>query len=164
MNYYTRLVTLIALGVLLGVFVFFTVTRNAEAGNYSHKVYVCHCEQPDSESPFQCQTLHIDKHAAKRHLQQHDADYKGQCSESTASPEPTETPSSTPSATPVSSPTPEPTITPSPTPLVCQGSQHVDSSGNKCVDFQFGGPPPPPEVDQYEFIRSQEGPRFGPAK
>ena len=43
------------------------------------KVDVCHCEQVDSESPFQCQTLNIAIPAAIAHLAQHEADYSGAC-------------------------------------------------------------------------------------
>src|SRR3990167_6948115 len=42
-------------------------------------VNICHCEQPDGEDFYQCQTLHISIPAALAHLTQHDSDHPGAC-------------------------------------------------------------------------------------
>lgn len=87
------------------------------------KFDICHCERPDSDSPFQCQTLNLSFQGATAHILQHDADYWGECTPTptpsptvtpTQTPTETPTPTATPSATPTSSPTP--TVTPSPSP------------------------------------------------
>lgn len=80
---------------------------NANATVTLPKVDICHCESND------CQTLNIAVPAAIAHLQQHDNDYPGQCTE------PTPTPSVSPSPTPTPTPeVPEPTPTPSENPIV----------------------------------------------
>lgn len=104
----------VTLGFLVGVFaalgLFYWLQLRQAQATFTPKVYICHCEQPDSESPFQCQTLHIAVPAALFHLAQHDADYSGQCEE----PEPS--PSSFPSPSATSYPDPSPTDEPEPSP------------------------------------------------
>jgi len=100
-------VPLVVILVILSVVLFAFVAVKRASAIFIPKTYVCHCEQPDSGSPFQCQTLHITIPSAIAHLAQHDADYSGQCQ---VDPSPTPTPTVEPSVTP--EPTPEVTPTP----------------------------------------------------
>lgn len=88
----------------------FTLTAGATR---EEKVDICHCEQPDSESPFQCQTLNIALPAAESHIEEHEADYYGVCEEPTPTTEVTPTEGVTPTDTPEeATPTPFPTYPP----------------------------------------------------
>lgn len=89
-----KIILLVAIVMaLLTIVILMNRSKKAEATNIQ-KTYVCHCEQPDSDSPFQCQTLHVAVPAALAHLYQHDADYQGVCKEvePSISPTPTEEP------------------------------------------------------------------------
>ena len=76
--YSILLITGLVFGVLLGKY--HLAVKEARA-IVIPKVNICHCEQPDSESPFQCQTLNIALPAAIAHLTQHEADHSGSCSQ-----------------------------------------------------------------------------------
>lgn len=94
-----------AIGVIIALLVIVTHTPKTEA-TVIPKTNVCHCEQPDSDSPFQCQTLNIAIPAAAAHLLQHDADYAGEC-QVEATPTPTCTPTPTEEVTPTPTDTPK---------------------------------------------------------
>ena len=114
---------LVVLGVLAILLAFsFFVTMKAGAF-FVPKVNVCHCERPDGDNPFQCQTLNVAVPAAIAHLTQHDADYAGSCQ--------------------IEEPTPAPTVTPTPTPVdedKCdEGYIEVDE---QCVPDEVPTPTP----------------------
>jgi len=106
------------------------------------KVNVCHCEQPDSESPFQCQTLNIAVPAAIAHLTQHDADYAGVCQEE-----------------PV--PTPTPTVTPTPTDTpkdYCDTLEGTQAEDEDCPEEQEPTPTPEPRLPDQPLTPAGAGP------
>jgi hypothetical protein len=71
------------------------------------------------------------------------------CQSPSPSPTPTSSPIPTPSITPSASPTPTPT---SPN---CPDDYHLDASGQKCVQFELGGAPPPPPVSPNQVLGTQ---------
>lgn len=94
---------LILIGFIVGVILALLFISQAGATKVE-KIDVCHCEQPDSESPFQCQTLNLPQPGVDGHLNQHDADYEGACVE----PTPTDVPEEEPTPTEIPEPTDEP--------------------------------------------------------
>lgn len=137
-------------GILIGLFAlnFWLGNRLVKKANavsieyngYSHG-YVCHCEEPDGEESFQCETLYLPYAAVFWHLLQHDADYRGQCVE--------------PGPSPTPSPSPEPSATPDPSPET-QGCVDVTDDGQPC-----GWSPPvytPPEYKPAECSRALPSP------
>lgn len=99
------------------------------------KVEICHCEQPDSDSPFQCQTLEVGVSGSIAHLEEHDADYAGACLEIIPSPTEEITPTPevtvTPEVTPTGSPSATPTLTPVPTTTIIPTPTSGGSSEQK---------------------------------
>ena len=75
------------IGLLMGFVFLVSVNARGNNGNQG-QVTICHCETPDSDEPFQCQTLTIGIRAAERHLDEHEADYRGECEEITPTPTP----------------------------------------------------------------------------
>lgn len=112
-------------------------TREAE-GTYIPKVNLCHCEQPDSDEPFQCQTLNIAVPAAAAHLLQHDADYAGVCQE-------------------------EPTPTPTPTeePEVCEDESATNYGKEEECEYEEPTPTPTDQPDPTATPSNVEGPGDG---
>jgi hypothetical protein len=117
-----------------------------EDGNF----IVCHCEQPDSNSPFQCQTLHLPLPAAQSHLDNHSADYEDACrpqatpaQEPTFSPTPVPTAQLTPTtavtATPEATPTEELKITVSPTATITEAPPTQSWEEEKIIYFPGEG-------------------------
>jgi hypothetical protein len=130
------------------------------------KQTLCHCEQPDSQSPFQCQELEIPSRAAQNHLDEHEADYLGQCEPSTpspsssASPTPTSTPVPSPSSTPSISPTPTSTSTPLPTQSPSPSpSGEASASSSPTPGLTEAGPPHRDDETPAPYIGE---PSYGP--
>lgn len=61
-----------------------------------------------------------------------------------------QSPTPTPTALPTSTPTVTPTSTE--TPLTCPQDYHLNASGQKCVQFELGGAPPPPPVNKTKVL------------
>ena len=95
-------------------------------GDYDNQTTICHCETPDGDDPFQCQTLTIGEEAAEYHLDEHENDYEEACQEDLS---PTLIPEE---ITPTPTQEPEPSISPTPTetPIVVNPSENGGGSGD----------------------------------
>jgi hypothetical protein len=62
-------------GLAASVAAFAGVTLTAEPGAAEERK-ICHCED---ESRTSCETITVGKKAARRHLRDHDCDYRGKC-------------------------------------------------------------------------------------
>lgn len=100
----------IVLGLIVGALIWIILFGFPQAmATYIPKTTICHVEVPD-EGGVNQQTLSLPIPAALAHLNQHDADYTGECKEEeeisptpppTTEPEITQTPTPTPETTPV---------------------------------------------------------------
>lgn len=127
MTYSTRFSILSALATVVVLILMAFIVNQANATVPFG--YVCHCEQPDGDEPFQCQTLYIALPAVFAHVTQHDADYVGQCIE--PSPSPSTSPTPTPSESPLSSEEPSPTPSDSPEPTTTPVSERSNDPGDE---------------------------------
>lgn len=132
---------IVAVTAILGVIAWIMVFQPFKAeATYVPKAYVCHCEQPDSQSPFQCQTLYLPLPGVAAHLTQHDADYAGSCIEVEPSPSPSVSPEPSASPEPSQEPSssPEPSVEPNPTPEIKSSDGWSAPSVRVCEEILFG--------------------------
>jgi hypothetical protein len=139
---------LVILAIIAGIVAYVLVFQPYKAdATFTPKVNICHCERPDSDDPFQCQTLNIALPAANAHLREHEADYEGTCRV-----EPIPTPTPRPTHTPRPSPTPEPTEEPKPTPTPQPSATPIVEERHEQPLSQAGGSNPPEVCNGTEIV------------